>query len=227
MSANPAGLTLYPALAATILFLPLLHILFGLYLQEDTLKEYLSAGMLAGISMMIYMQSLILLPIVLISLVIYRNSDWRSWTSALAGFVIPFLYLLTYYFWTDSLSEAIGEWGRFFSGLFTFHPGGDLFNMFIFGGIFLFFILPAVFRTILRMNTHRISLRRLLSLTIWTLVLTVAVFFTKGDHYLHTFMWLPAVVIITQNIAWMKKYFLQEILFLLLVLSVAYHNFVH
>ncbi|MBK7029346.1 MAG: hypothetical protein IPH45_09090 [Bacteroidales bacterium] len=109
LSWNPALLLLHPLLPASLLLLFAIHTLMRIYGQQDPLRQVFSASLSIGIASLFYFPSVYLLLLIWFSFMTYRITTWREWIITLIGYLIPFVYLFSWYFWTDKLEIGLSN----------------------------------------------------------------------------------------------------------------------
>ena len=115
MSYYPEFQIIQPVNIALLFLLLILNQLLQSYNKEEPLDLIYSSGFLATIGSYVYFPFIFFYGLVLISFVFFRSVKWREWVSSLFGFLTPFLFLATYYFWFDQLIPKVNE----YLGMFT------------------------------------------------------------------------------------------------------------
>ena len=64
-----------------------------------------NASFLLGMASIFYSQLVFLIVFIWVSIIIHRIVTWRNFVISLIGILLPYFFLLTWFFWTDSLLE--------------------------------------------------------------------------------------------------------------------------
>ena len=68
-----------------------------------------NASFLLGVASLFYSQLVFLIVFIWVSIIIHRIITWRNFAVSLIGIVLPYFFLLTWFFWSDSLLEESYE----------------------------------------------------------------------------------------------------------------------
>lgn len=103
MSNNDAMLTLHPLLFGNLFVLFALHKLLSSYRKDNAFSQAFDAGFLISIATLFYLPFVFFLPLLGVGLIIIRPFNWREWIISFFGAAIPYLFVITFYFWNDRL----------------------------------------------------------------------------------------------------------------------------
>jgi hypothetical protein len=101
LSWNSSLSAMNPLLPAGLLIAVSIFTLMRMYGQSEPYRQVFIASALIGLASLFYFPAMYFLIMVWISLVTYRITSWREWIIAFIGFLIPFIYLISWYFWND------------------------------------------------------------------------------------------------------------------------------
>jgi hypothetical protein len=121
MSSSPLYLTLNPLNITILTSLIILSNLMLSYSRSEDLDLIFGAGFFSAVGSLFYFPYVLMLFILPACFVLFRSSRWREYAAALIGFMTPFIFLSTYYFLTEQLTQQIGVYRKMFSSLF-FYP---------------------------------------------------------------------------------------------------------
>jgi hypothetical protein len=107
LSWNSQLLNMNPLLPAAVLIILSVYTLMKMYGQPEPYRQVFKASASIGLASLFYLPSMYFLIMIWISLVTYRIASWREWMIALIGFLIPFIYLISWYFWNDEFFIGI------------------------------------------------------------------------------------------------------------------------
>jgi len=100
--------TLHPVHFATLCILITLFYIFDTYQKELEISFTFNASFLLALASMFYLPAAILLPLIWISVFILQKSDnWRLLFVPVFGFIVPWLFLFSFAFMSDTLGKLI------------------------------------------------------------------------------------------------------------------------
>ncbi len=193
---------------------------FSMYGKKDAFAPAFNSGLFVALASMFYFPVIILFFLVLISFVIYRQFFWREWLISIMGLILPYLFLASYYFWTDQLYLKHLEYMNAFKFI-------DLKNL-IFDKIFYFqagfvalLLLISFFRLIVAYNEKQIRIRKAYSMLIWFFLVSVFAFLFSANYSFPGFWFLiiPVSAVVSGYFLITKKTGFAEIMLMLLFAS--------
>jgi hypothetical protein len=107
MSNNNAMLMLHPALFGNLFILFAINKLLSSYRKDNAFSQAFDAGLLISLATLFYFPYVVFLPLLGIALILMRPFNWREWIISFLGAVIPFVFVVTYYFWNDILDYLL------------------------------------------------------------------------------------------------------------------------
>jgi hypothetical protein len=227
MSSAPATLTLYPSMLAMLPMAAFLHQVYRLYDQNDNPNTALNIGILAAISSMIYLSIALLVFYTMIVYLIYRILSWRQWSIVILGFILPYLYLLTYYFWFDRLEAISAQYLGHFEGFFRITAPYDLFQVSVWVVFGLLMLLPSTVRIISTLGGQNITHRRKMAVTVWLAIFGAVTLFMEGDIAYNTLIYIPAAGIVAAHFHMIKRSPWNELVLLAYLLMIGVHNYLN
>jgi len=148
-----------PALAASVLLLTSLFLILRMHGSRLTFQQVFSASFCVSVATLFYPPAIIFLLFIWLSFLTYRIGSWREWVISFIGFIIPVIYLSTYYFWKGQLQVFITNYDNLFSSLTPEFPKLRLWQ-FIFLGFAGVIVLMALFRQVVLIQDKLIKIRR-------------------------------------------------------------------
>ncbi len=228
MSFIPEILDFHPVLIINFLYLIILGILFKIYNDPGAYERIFTAGIIASLATFVDFHTLIILFFFWFVFFIYRIYNWREWLILHLGIITPYLYLFTYYFWTDRFFEMLGTYGNFFNNVVFKVPSinSDVFSYFIYGILALIIIWTGLI--FLRgIRDKIIVIRKRYWALIWFLIGGVIFITTclEFREYQLTILAIPIATTISYGFSNMKKLFFAEILFIVLLVLITLNNY--
>jgi hypothetical protein len=219
-------LTLNPILFANIFLLISISKVIQTYRKESAQSEIFDAAFYLSIASFFYFPCVILFPILVTGLIIYRSLNRRELIITLVGIILPYCFLLTYYFWIDGLADAINRLKVYFT--FKEFPTFDLsqagYFMLIIEGLIILFSLNKLIGNFI--NAAQRTKKNLL-LFIWILIFVLGSCFISPELNLSYFSMLaiPLSVFIANYFLHMKKIWWGEIMFIVLIVTILLNDF--
>ena len=103
-------LILSPALFCNFLLLWMMEKFLSMYKRDEVRSVMFDLGMMVALGTLIYFPFIAMLPVLWISLLIFRPFNWREWLAVITGFITIFFFLGVFYYWNDSLDQFYRIW---------------------------------------------------------------------------------------------------------------------
>ncbi|MEI6576855.1 MAG: hypothetical protein WCO63_11830 [Bacteroidota bacterium] len=210
-------LSLHPVLFSNIFFIIFLNYFLKVYEQADPFKEVFSAAFSLSLACVFTFQAFPVLIVIWIGFFIYRALNWREWIISIVGFLLPFLFAGTWYFWNDNLDY-------FTTDLFSrFHVPSMHVKISILSGVIwaaiAFLSLAALFRTLTIIREKVISIRKNFIFITWFFILSLLVMLNVKTEFAFITMIpiMPASVLIAYHFTTLKKTLWWDIYFSILI----------
>jgi len=150
---------LRPALAASVLLIISLYLFVKMQGSIQPYKQVFSACFCVSSAALFYPPAVVFVLFIWLGFLTYRIASWHEWVISFIGFMIPVLYLFTYYFWIGKPEVFYHNYSMLFSNLINEFPKFRLWQL-IFIGYSGIVILLALFRQIVLIQDKLISIRR-------------------------------------------------------------------
>ncbi|MEI6681879.1 MAG: DUF6427 family protein [Bacteroidota bacterium] len=229
MSFLPGQLTLNPInISLGFMSLILYHLLIS-FNKPEHLDRIFAAGFFTALASLFYLPFLLWFVFVVVSFLIFRAGNLRSWMAALIGLVTPFLYLATWYFWHNELIARTQDFISFFSHILVY-PNPFHTDFWILSG----FTLLLAFWGIIFFRSgpieKTVEIRAKTNILMWTLVFTAISFtYARSIAIFHPALAMPAMaMIITGTLTRLKKTRMAELILLIYFFAILLNNlFIH
>jgi len=172
-----AGSLLYlrflsPALLAALCVIVLIYRLFKSFKKDRLVFNFFDAGVLLSVAVMIYIPSVVLLPLLFITLILFRNMVWQEWTYPWIGFCIPFVFRGSYLFLTDQpVNLMLEEFRRVFSISGITHDYSTI--QLVFYGYLAVLVVIGSFHMIRTIGIRKIQSRVFFIFFLWMFLMSV------------------------------------------------------
>lgn len=227
MSCTPQLLCFHPGLIGNFLLIFMLKRLFDTYRSEHSFTKIFDAGLFVGLASTLYFPYIWVMIFGWIALLILRSFSWRDWIIYAIGATVPYLFIWTYFYAFDDLSNL-------YSHFILFDAHRTYQNITIpysyFPIIIVFFgIILISFKTVfLEWRIGAIKVKKLLSsLLVFGGVSTLFPLLFSGldiTHYVA--LAIPLTIYLSNYFINTKKPIVGEISFFLLLVSIVYLHIV-
>jgi len=166
---------LNPVVFTSIFMLFAIEAIFGTFKKEGLAYEYFLASFLVSMGSMFYARGAYLMIIIWIGLSLFRNIRYREWIFTIIGFLLPYLFLFSWYYLTGQ--ELIPRWQEM---IMNFLPDHDFshFNRYyvLFYAFLALLILLASRKMISNYQSLKIYVRKFYKLNFWIFAVTLIVY---------------------------------------------------
>ncbi len=218
LSVFPAFRTLLPQHFSGIFLLLMLDKIFDSYRKESAFSHCFDAGLFASIASLFYFPSILFFFLAWTGFVVLRPFNWREWLISFFGLLVPWLLVITYYFWFDRLNEFFNvQIGSVFSpAYFDFGKPEHAILIFVFIGLLVF---PTILNFIKAMSSGKIRTNKFFLLFLWFLFFAIlsGIVFPVGSYNHFSLVALPLAVMFANWFLSLKKSWIAESLFALLL----------
>lgn len=210
-----------PVMLCNFLVIWLLNHFLNFYRQSEIRSLIYDAGMVVALGTLIYAPFVLMLPLLWISLMIFRPFNWREWLIGLMGFLTVIFFLAFYYYWNNSLGRINEIWQ-------AVHLSGN-FQKLNYWMLMPLFIITVLGLIQLRANFFRsvVHIRKSYQLLLVFFILALLSFTPRlgihPDHFLLAAA--PLSVLLAYYFAHAGKRWFYESLFICLLGSVLYFQF--
>lgn len=166
---------LNPVVFTSIFMLFAIEAIFGTFKKEGLAYEYFLASFLISMGSLFYARGAYLMIIIWIGLSLFRNIRYREWIFTIIGFMLPYLFLFSWYYLTGQ--ELIPRWQEM---IMNFLPDHDFshFNRYyvLFYAFLTLLILLASRKMISNYQSLKIYVRKFYRLNFWIFAVTLIVY---------------------------------------------------
>ena len=149
-----------------------------------------SASFFMGLSTLISYNNGAFLILIWISFILFQNYSWRYIPITIVGLVVPYLFLLTYLFWTDQMNLIHLEWEALQNYSYQLPQLKDLFSIIIFS-ILGFLIFISLSKIIPETSSKIIAIRKKVSFSLWFLLISIIVMLFSNEPIVKNIFLLP------------------------------------
>jgi hypothetical protein len=217
-SSTPGLLWLHPALPATFLLVWSLHLVLSTYRDETVKGTIFHAGVLAGLSALIYFPAILFILCLLVALIILRPFNGREWVILFSGASLPFVYSGFYFFMADSWQGVTRRYivdpimnKNWFLKL-------EVADYAVFGVLIIIF-LGALYRYVAGAGTSTMKTKKSSSVLSWMGICSALTVLSSQHFHSSSFLFLlaPVTMFATNYFIAMRKPVLRELVYVLLI----------
>lgn len=192
--------------------------------KNDTLLSF-NGAFIIGLITLLFPPTAFLLIAHFLILRFNRINNIRAYFGAFVGWLLPFVYLFTYYFWKDSVQTMWPVYLDSFKLRFALVFSDDVFSNILLG-ILAVFIVAAGWREYANLYRRKISKRRNIgSILALLFVLAFIYLFCATGTELFVLFSVPAALILNDYFRFVKRMKLAEIAILVLLLITLFNQY--
>ncbi len=178
-------LIISPPLICNFLLIWMTSKFLSIYRRNEAQAVMFDLSMMAGIGTLIYFPFIAMLPLLGVSLLIFRPFNWREWAAGIIGFATIYFFLAVYYYWNDSFIKFYSIWlplANRFQVNFSIKNG-----YLVMAPVAIILVLSAYS---LQKNFFRsyVQIRKSLQLLLFMFVLSLASFYLQSQSQLSHFI---------------------------------------
>jgi hypothetical protein len=225
-SAIPVFTTVNLFIIVNIFMMMFLQGIMRLSLVEEPVKDIFNASFYLGVASLFYPPLLFLFLIIWMAILMNRHMDLRNFLIVPAGLLLPFLFLFTWYFWSDSLA---GHWQELVMQL-TEIQKFNLFNSLTgFDFVIIVFLMTvltfSILKTIFGLGEASMTTRRNINLTMYLLIGMAIIILLYASNPLTLLILAPPSVVVVAHALYAVKNKWLNLLFILLFLLIIIHQY--
>jgi hypothetical protein len=221
-SNNSSMLELHPLLLANLFLLFALSKILNSYRKDIAFSQVFDAGLLISIASLFYFPCVVFFPMIGVALLIFRPFLWREWIISFIGVLVPYIFVVAYYFWNGTLDYLFYD-KMLYPVIFKTATGDDFPGSFYFlmsvGWLIVLLSFGGLFKGL---EGGSQKTKKALILMIWYFVFSILSMFLAPQFSTKYFSMLtiPLAVICSNYYLRMKKTLLGEILFIVFLIAV-------
>ncbi|WP_346862531.1 DUF6427 family protein [uncultured Draconibacterium sp.] len=213
--------TLHPVYFGAIFVLFAINRLFGMFEKSRPYSVVFDVGFLTGVASLFCFNLIILFPAFLISIaVLSREKKWREFVILFLGFLLPFVFALSYAVLSNNVQEIYEVYK---SNITT--PVDHFRNNYVLQGylaVLILFTIIGSLDILKQYDKKKISSRKYFTVFFWVFIFSLIsyIFIPAASQEMLVITAIPVTFLIANFFVFTKKKFWGEFLFALLLLSV-------
>lgn len=194
-----------------------------IYYTEKPYKEVFDTSLLLGVATLFYTYASFFILFLWLGLFTFRVFSIRKWLISALGFALPFVFVMSYFFWIDDYSTAFAIKEKMSRLSFSLQIEG-------FKSISLLMLAFLSLLTALYFKMHDVERvimqRKYAAVLMWLFVIAlVTVVFTEHWHIHLAIAFIPSAIFISFFLLYLKKQWLGEIIILVVLLMYFANNY--
>ncbi len=225
-SASTQYLT-YSPLSFAILFLIIsIERLFKCYGNTKSYYEILSASLSISLASLFFFPSITFLILIYVMLISFSLTNWRLWIIPIIGILLPYLYVLVYYFLTDQFVENFESFELYWASL-DVNALNPLIIKHLGHGIVLILFFIAALYYISHIQEKNIIIRKKMVLVVFLFLISIllSIFNFGTFDFLFIIFALPLSVFISFYLGDIKIRMFHEYFMYLIILVIVLINY--
>jgi hypothetical protein len=217
----------YPLLFSNF-FILLALLKIGLsYRVEEAFSSIFDASFFIATASLFYFPSIIIYPLIWVTLIVIRPFIWREWIISMIGLVLPYLFVVVYYFWTDKVNFLLYD-KIFFPSSDSLLTLSSQRNSFIAVSTLLLLFIVLSISTLLRgWPVNTILSRNFLVVLFWLFGLAI-LSYTMAPVFRINYLAIAAIplaVFVANYFLMTKSKWISEIVFILFLAAIIFENY--
>jgi hypothetical protein len=213
--------TLHPVYFGAIFVLFALNRFFGMFEKPRPYSVVFDVGFLTGIASLFCFNLIALFPAFLISTaVLSREKKWREYVILLTGFVLPFLFVLSYAVLTDNFQELFENYSKNIISPVNHFRENYVLQAYV--GVLILYTSIGSLDILKQYDKKKISSRKYFTVFFWIFLFSIIsfTFIPAASQEMLVITAIPVTFLISNFFIFMKKRFWGELLFTLLLACV-------
>jgi hypothetical protein len=219
MSSSKLFINLHPLLVANLFLLLSIDRIFSSYHKDEAFAHVFDSGFYIGLASLFYFPALVLFPIVWVGLIVIRSFVWREWVISFIGLLVPYLFIVTYYFYFDKVDLFLLDKIFYPSSDAKYSIESEPVSFIILSSFFVALIALSFLKLSRGLPVNTILSRNILVIFIWMFALSFLAFLMAPMLNLRyfSFMAIPMAIYVSHYFITAKKGWWAELLFTLLL----------
>ena len=213
-----------PVIISSLMIILAIDRIFGSYKYEGLAYHFFDSALLVSLSSLIYINSFFFISFVWVGLLLLRTFNWREWTYTIIGLLLPYLFLIGYYYATDrSISDLLfyGIWKNFEAGFRLIDKIAEIDLIAI---VLMVYIIISSLFMMRKFDTKKIQARKYLLYFLWMFIILTLLFIfipSFGPEYI-LFAAIPLTYLFSHYFVFTKINWINRIIFTILILMPFY-----
>jgi hypothetical protein len=195
--------------------------LLRLYGKDEPYGALFDAGLLVGISSLLFYPSIVFLLLIFYALLAFQFFRWREWLIPIIGFSIAYFFAATWFFWFNNLTIKTEEWIQRFNPELPFFETITMAEWLI-PTLFLLMFAMGTRKILQRANESTVDIRKKYRVIFFMVFVSLLMQFLPdlGIKLQGAVLLIPLAVILAAYTSTIKRTFYAELIFYLIILVI-------
>jgi hypothetical protein len=221
MSSTPILVRPNIMIIVNFLMIILINTMLNILGKHEPYRQVFDAAFLVGIASLLYFPAVVFIVFIWLCFVVFQIFTWREWVISIFAFLIPYLFVGTYYFYTDELLEVLQKYVTNFYEIKPIIVSTNTYAFIIWG--LLTFLVLLVFSRMLKGIAESISdLRKKNRVVLFFLFIVAVSSVYSGENFrMHlSLAAIPVSAIFGTYFSQSKRMLLPEIITMLILMVI-------
>jgi len=218
----PGNLLFNSGVVAASFIVPAVYILMTAPADKRPLRTVFNIAILFSTGSLFYLQALFYFPFVLIAMAILGMFSFRTVMVSFTGFILPYVYVVSYYFWIDDLA---GYWERQYAKLIHFIPVNFPFHWaeLVLYGIIIIILILSLIKYITTRFTLKVIQRRIYNVFTLFFIISILIplFFKEAHKQQVVFLAIPMGVYLSFYFLTLRRQWVADVFAIILFITIA------
>ena len=217
----------YPLLFSNFFILLALFKICLSYRVDEAFSTIFDASFFIAIASLFYFPTIIIYPLIWVTLIVIRPFIWREWIISIIGLLLPYVFVVVYYFWTDKVNFLLYD-KIFFPSSDSLLSLSNQRDSFVLVASLLLLLFALSVSTLLKgWPVNTILSRNFLVVLFWLFGLSI-LSYTMAPVFNITYLAIAAIplsVFIANYFLMTKRKWIMEIIFILFLVAIIVENY--
>ena len=221
MSSTPILVRPTIMIIVNFLMIILMNTMLNILGKHEPYRQVFDAAFIVGIASLLYFPTVVFLVFTWICFIVFQIFTWREWVISIFAFLLPYLFVGTYFFWTDELLDVSRNYITKFYEIKPIIVAANTYAYIVWG--LLVFLVLIVFSRMIRGISESISdLRKKNRVVLFFLfIVAVSSVYSGNNFRMHlSLAAIPVAAIFGTYFSQSKKILLPEIITLLILIVI-------
>lgn len=212
-----------PVIFSSFILIFVIDKIFESYKFEGIAYQYFDTALLIALSSLIYFNSIFFIIFIWLGLLLFRQFNWREWTFTIIGFLLPYIFIVGfYYFLNKDIEDLLLTFRSSVTTKYSIIARLNTLGI-LFGVLGVNFIIASFFM-VLKFDTKKIYARKFFLYFLWVFILTIVLYLVIPSFGMESLLiiFIPFTFLISHYFTLVNLNFISRILFTLLIMSIFY-----
>lgn len=217
----------YPLLFSNFFIILALFKIGLSYRVEEAFSSIFDASFFIATASLFYFPSIIIYPLIWVALIVIRPFIWREWIISLIGLLLPYVFVVVFYFWNDKVNFLLYDKIFFPSSDALLSLNNQRQSFLIVACVLILFMTFSILTLMKGWPVNTILSRNFLVVLFWLLGLSL-LSYSMAPVFNITYLAVAAIplAVFVANYFLMTRFkWISELLFIIFLASIIYENY--